>query len=65
LPSVLFLPVFKSIRRLYSWIAADWNAANQKCWRLLILRAFTCTGVMAGTGAAFILALPALLKALF
>lgn len=65
LPSTLFLPVFKSVRRIYSWIAVDWNAADKKSWHLMFLRAFACTGVMAGTGAAFTLALPALLRALF
>ncbi|MCS5697259.1 hypothetical protein [Desulfofundulus thermocisternus] len=65
LPAILFFSAIDGIRKIYSWVVMDWNAADQKCWRLLILRFFACTGVMAGTGTAFTLALPTLLRALF
>ncbi|AEG14399.1 hypothetical protein Desku_0793 [Desulfofundulus kuznetsovii DSM 6115] len=64
LPSILFLSVLQGTRRLYSWIAADWNAADKKDWRLLVIRVLACMGLVAGTGVVSAIAIPALLTAL-
>lgn len=65
LPAILFFSAIDGVRRIYSWVIVDWDVAGRKNWRLLLLRAVACTGVMAGTGTAFTLALPTLLRALF